>query len=204
MLSKELASSHLDASQRAFCSNKTKAIRLIAPAGSGKTHSMLWRCLNLASLEPDQSPRFLLFTFTRAARDELKDRVKNDATFAALRPLVEITTLNSWGFRRIKNRKFNIRLSVSKKDRYFIINNLLQPIWQKYPTIKTVLTSSKTGPRGSRAIMDLMDMLKGMGFRHDVHHKIEPFSQHVQWLIDNGLKAHVLGLLKILDDLEII
>ena len=34
----------LDYSQRAFCEHPDNAIRLLAPAGSGKTHTLLWRC----------------------------------------------------------------------------------------------------------------------------------------------------------------
>ncbi len=204
MISDQLANSYLDASQKTFCSKTVKSIRLLAPAGSGKTHSLLWRCLNHTLIAKDQSPKFLLFTFTRAARDELKDRLKNDETFAALRPFTEITTLNSWGFRRVKARKHSLRMCATRKDRYICMNNTLQPIWQKYPAIKAVITSSKTGPRATRAIMDLMDLLKGMGFRHDKHSRIDAFSNHVKWLESNGLKGHVEGFFKVLDDLEII
>lgn len=34
----------LDSSQRAFCELPGNAIRLLVPTGSGKTHTLLWRC----------------------------------------------------------------------------------------------------------------------------------------------------------------
>ena len=72
-----LSSYALDESQRQFCSIDGDSIRLLAPAGSGKTHSLLWRCKALLELSPKTKPRFLLFTFTRAARDELRDRIRS-------------------------------------------------------------------------------------------------------------------------------
>ena len=60
----------LDQFQRAFCESDAANIRLLAPAGSGKTHSLLYRCKEIA--EKQEGKRFLIVTFTRAARDELR------------------------------------------------------------------------------------------------------------------------------------
>src|SRR4051794_34576925 len=96
----------LDRSQLDFCNAPATNLRLLAPAGCGKTLSLLHRCKLLAEREERQRPRFLIVTFTVAARDELKTRLHEQAVFAPMRDMVEVTTLNSWGFRRIKNAAF--------------------------------------------------------------------------------------------------
>ena len=78
----ELLNAGLNRSQRKFCKlPASKNIRLLAPAGSGKTYSLLWRCLcihNELANVGKPSPRFIIVTFTRSAKYELEDRIKND------------------------------------------------------------------------------------------------------------------------------
>ena len=85
----------LDSSQRKFCDAPSGSnIRLLAPAGCGKTHCLLFRCKQLAERSLHSSrPRFLIVTFTRAAAGELQDRVNSDGQFSAIRDLVKISTL---------------------------------------------------------------------------------------------------------------
>jgi len=201
----KLIPAQLDESQWTFCTDEGRALRLLAPAGSGKTHSLLWRCLTLSGQAGEgTSPRFLVFTFTRAARDELRDRLKANPEFAPIAPNVEVTTLNAWGFRRLRGRLHNPRLVTSTTDRYFTMMNLLQPVWRSHPQVSDVLTDGRRRTRAARALMDLMDHLKSLGFRHDQHTDFEAFQNHVLWLYDNGMQAHVEGLHVQLEGLEII
>ena len=49
-----------------------RRVRLLAPAGSGKTHSLLWRCLAQHEATPNaRAPDSSYLTFTQAARDEI-------------------------------------------------------------------------------------------------------------------------------------
>ena len=57
-----------DASQSAFIESPARFIRLLAPAGSGKTTTMLFRCRKLLAENPHG--RILLLTFTRVAAEE--------------------------------------------------------------------------------------------------------------------------------------
>lgn len=70
-MEKLLLDAGLNRSQRKFCkAANRKSIRLLAPAGSGKTHSILWRCrclLDTCAAAGDPDPHFLIVTFTRAA-----------------------------------------------------------------------------------------------------------------------------------------
>ena len=85
----------LDASQRRFCESPAENVRLLAPAGCGKTLSLLFRCDYLAKRAKSQKPRFLIVTFTVAAKQELVSRLNEDKYFASIRDNVEVTTLNS-------------------------------------------------------------------------------------------------------------
>ena len=68
----EMLAAGLNRSQRKFCKMPiSKNIRLLAPAGSGKTFSLLWRCAYIHNehIKKDKpAPRFLIVTFTRAAK----------------------------------------------------------------------------------------------------------------------------------------
>lgn len=195
----------LDASQRAFCEDASKAVRLLAPAGSGKTYSLLHRCANrMDQTSAGKNVRFLVFTFTRAARDELRDRLKNNPAFSRLQPWIEVTTLNSYGFKYLKGKLHNLKLVTSQADRNWTLQNLLQPVWQQHDRVRTVLTDSKRKIRAGRTIMELNDIFKGLGFRHDSHSTPEKVGKHIAWLLECRVSAHLEMCLQTLDDLEII
>ena len=92
----------LDRSQLEFCQSDSQNIRLLAPAGCGKTASLLHRCRELIQ-RADHKPRFLIVTFTKSATVELKERVEHDPYFEPVRGQANITTLNAWGWNRIRN-----------------------------------------------------------------------------------------------------
>jgi len=197
---------NLDKTQRAFCLEPEKAFRLLAPAGSGKTYSILWRCLVAArqAAAKGEASRFLIFTFTRVARDELRDRVKSNPTFREINGCVDVNTLNGWGFRLLKSKIHSPRLLTSSSERSFLVSNDLQPIWKEHPALKTVLTDSKLKTRVQKGLMDKIDFLKGLGFRHDQHADLKSFKKHLQWLESAGLESHVGAFFSWLQDIEII
>lgn len=194
----------LDPVQLAFAQDPDTALRLLAPAGSGKTHSLLWRCLHQARASEKSNPRFLLFTFTRAARDELRDRLKNDLSFAPIQPLVEVTTLNAWGFRRLKQRSHNLRIVTGSGPIYNIVHNNLQPVWSKYPPLKEVLTQSRTKVRGAAALIKVSDGLKSLGFRHDQPNTKKTVAAYSTWLKTAGLEPYFHSILEELSDIGLI
>lgn len=200
-----IADSGLDSSQQGFCLEPLQAVRLLAPAGSGKTLSLLWRCLTVTrAAKPGENNRFLIFTFTRAARDELRERLRNDPRFRTVAPLVEVTTLNSWGYRRVKARMNNPKLLTGSTDRYWAIMNVLQPIWQEHAALKQTLTDSKRKNHAARQLMDLMDQMKSLGYRHDKHADYPSFENHTFWILKKGMDSHLEALVKALEDMEIV
>jgi len=175
----------MDSSQRAFCQAPVGNLRLLAPAGCGKTLSLLFRCKHLAEQNNGHRPRFLIVTFTRSARDELLARLNEDSRFACVRDIVEITTLNSWGFRRIKNVAFSPKLISSKADYHFAMLNQLQSVWMRHPRIKAAIEEQRnTVPRN---LMNVIDAFKSIGFDHTRHKKYEQYAQRVEELRSQGL-----------------
>lgn len=194
----------LDEFQLPFCNDSHRAIRLLAPAGSGKTHALLYRCLHQWRAAKTPKPRFLLFTFTKAARDELRDRLRTSPEFREVSGAVEVATLNAWGFRRLKSRTHSLRLIKSSQDVFWAVNNNLQPVWTRHKRMNELMTSTKARNRAARTIMNVMDGLKSLGFRHDIHHKADAFREHAQWLAKAGLVTYWANLLQTLADLQII
>lgn len=188
----------LDSSQLAFCQDPAPHLRLLAPAGCGKTTSLLFRCKHLSE-QTKARQRFLIVTFTRAARDELRSRLIEDAGFSHLRESIEISTLNSWGFRRVKNASFNPKLITSKADFHFAVLNQLQPVWLNHDQVRAVISEKKsTAPR---QLMELIDAFKSLGFDHVRHTNFEQFFERLGQLRDEGLEvtfaSHVNDLVRL-------
>jgi len=194
----------LDPSQRRFCSIDDGAVRLLAPAGSGKTHSLLWRCKTLAERSDRVKPRFLVFTFTRAAREELRDRLKSNVYFGDVAPLTTITTLNSWGFRLVKAVTSNPRLITKNNERYWLIDNVLQPIWRNYPHLKAILEDSRRKNKAGQDLLQSIDFLKSMGFRHDTLDAVRAFEKHLGYLVNCGMQPQLDGFFRRLVEMEIV
>jgi len=194
----------LDEFQLPFCKDSKRAIRLLAPAGSGKTHALLYRCLHQWRAAKKTKPRFLIFTFTKAARDELRDRLRTSPEFKEMAGAVDVATLNAWGFRRLKARTHGLRLISGSQQVFWAVNNNLQPVWTRHTRMNELMTSTKARNRAARTIMNVMDGLKSLGFRHDVHHKADAFQEHAQWLVKAGLITYFSTLIQTLADLQII
>lgn len=194
----------LDITQELFCASKSPNVRLLAPAGCGKTYSLLWRCLFLSKTSNKKNPYFLIVTFTNVAADVLKDRLKSDAHFLPIQPHVKIFTLNSYGYNYLKNRHKNIRLLASEEERkkFFLFD--LRSIWEEYPAINRTLTDNRLKHKAANSMMNILDHLKSLGFRHDIHKSKQKVMDHIDWLRKTGLESHFNKILNELIDLEII
>lgn len=179
----------LDTSQRAFCEAQEGHIRLLAPAGCGKTRCLLLRSKFLIDQARGQPPRIRIVTFTRAARDELRDRLADLAL-----DTVEVTTLNAWGFQRIRDASTSPKLITTKTDYHFAMLNQLQPVWQreKHKHIRDAITATRwSRANAPRMLMDMIDAFKSLGFDHKRCKTEERFllhwnnleSQNLQWMM---------------------
>jgi DNA helicase-2/ATP-dependent DNA helicase PcrA len=156
----------LNRNQRKFCKRPTsKNIRLLAPAGSGKTFSLLWRCKYIAEDHKKKEkvpPYFLILTFTRSACMELEERLNNNPDFKNIRATVR--TLNSWGWEQLKVP--NKSLVVDRFERRKLILNDLNTVISKYPSFVALTKSARHKYHNADLLIDLMDLLKSFGFVH--------------------------------------
>lgn len=186
----ELLSLLMNKDQSQFCFSENDFIRLLAPAGSGKTTSLLWRCLNLINAS-EKTANFLVFTFTRVARDELRDRINSNPEFNLLKGKVRIETLNQWGYNYIRNIKDGLQLKSTKQDFYFLVNNNLRPIWDRKPYLAKL--TNKTFKY--KLVVNIFSELKTLGFNHDFptnDNFLENFKTHLAWLKESGLEDYFI------------
>ncbi|CAN5564347.1 hypothetical protein BH11ARM2_BH11ARM2_13550 [soil metagenome] len=182
----------LDESQRRFCEASVGNTRLLAPAGCGKTLSLLFRCAYLAEQARPQKQRFLIISFTRAAQEELSSRVNEDSRISGLRDQVNITTLNSWGFRRLKDVTAYPRLVTTKDDFHFTVKNALQPVWSNHERVKAAIEAKPN--MVPKKIMDLLDGFKSIGFDHTRHTNLDTFLARNTELRNQGLGSMLDGI----------
>ena len=178
---------NLDQSQLEFCRSSAQHIRLLAPAGCGKTSSLLHRCRAIADRSGKEA-RFLIVTFTKAATHEVEQRLATDPEFATIRDLATVSTLNAYGYRRMRDQLRSTKLLSSAKDRHFAVQNQLRPIWSRYPQIDTAV--SRRGNQ-SRAIMNVIDALKNLGFDHTSDTNLERFRDRLESLQGQGLSHRI-------------
>ena len=154
----------LNRSQKKFCKMPVKKnIRLLAPAGAGKTFSLLWRCKFIAEeakKKGEAEPKFLIISFTKSAKLELENRIKEPA-FKGIN--ATIRTFNSWGWEQIKRP--GKELISNQMQKSALIKHDLQPILKKYPHISDAVKSPNKIQKAADVI-DLMDLLKSLGFTH--------------------------------------
>ena len=145
-------------------------------------------------------------TFTRAARDELIHRLNEATEFASLRDTTEITTLNSWGFRRIRNAAFSPKLITSRKEFHFAMRNQLQPVWQQHEHVQSAIQSKNSWKRSQapRILMDTLDEFKSLGFDHVRHQDSALFRAHWKELEGQGLGWRIEELINQLIRFEVL
>ena len=156
---------NLDSSQLEFVNSEAANIRLLAPAGSGKTTTLLYRCKRLLERTPGE--RVLLFTFTRVACEELKQRLRSISDFAGVKDSISVFTLNAYGNRLLKRKYAGFRqLGVDKKARHFVLANYLRPVVDKSPVIAANINNKSWVNKHANVILDMLDQLKSLGFDH--------------------------------------
>ncbi len=192
---------NLDESQLAFVNSPAPNIRLLAPAGSGKTTTLLYRCRRLIGQSPKD--KVLLFTFTRVACEELKQRLRTNPDFAEIRENVSVFTLNSYGNRLLKQRFAGFRqLGTDKKTRHFVLSNYLRPVVSASPVLAEKIESKSWVAKHSRAVLDLMDLMKSLGFDHEKMSSFEGFARHIVFLSENDMVLMVKSIIEKMKEIE--
>jgi len=153
-------------SQVSFIDSTDNFIRLLAPAGSGKTTTMLFKCKRL--LEANPNGRILLLTFTRIAAEELRQRMRRYSDFLPLCGRVDVTTLNAYGYRIVRNTFPDARLEESSSSwKVFALGNYLTEVLSESGTFGRYADDSKWMREHSPSLMDFFDTLKTLAVDHE-------------------------------------
>lgn len=168
-----------------FCNCQDDNIKLLAPAGSGKTYSILWRCKTISE-KSKKKEKFLIFTFTQVAKDELLDRINNNNEFAIIRENIKVITLNQWGYNYLRNSEKGLKLIVEKIEKKNLVKFDLKRNWNKKPNIAK-LEQKKMYPF-LHEIIEIFDILKSLGFKHTW--KDTEIEKHINWINENGLDLY--------------
>lgn len=190
----------LDEFQTRFCADTNRNIRLLAPAGSGKTHSLLYRCADVYRRQGG-SAKFLLITFTRAARDELRKRLALP-DFRDAAGSIEVSTLNGWGWRRVRSVFTNPRLMTSSYDRNMLSRNVLAPVIERHPIIVEAARTAKGN--FPELLLETIDLCKSLSFDHEEHAAELAHEALMEHLADIGCGAMLNILADNLEKLRII
>ncbi len=196
----------LDASQRAFIEAPVdQDIRLLAPAGCGKTLCLLHRCKHLAEQSRGQKQRFLIVTFTKTARDELRARVNESSEFTGIRDrsITNINNLNSWGLRRLKDVKIAAK-TITPNVYPVITLNDLQRVWTNYSHIQDAIQSKRNSDGALKLVMQMIDTSMSLGIDHERINSLEQFLNYCKVLQDQGLGKYLDDQVRELIRLEIL
>ncbi len=126
----------LDAYQQKAVESKWGPVRLLAPAGSGKTRTLVNR---VATLVKDRVPqaRILTLAFNTKAREEMQLRLKTMGLSQ-----VHVYTLHALGYRLLKQKvDWRVSTTDSHKRARHLLKNVLARKWPQYqPDLQSIDT----------------------------------------------------------------
>ena len=144
--------------------------------------------------------------FTRAAQQELSARLNENPEFSDLKDSVKITTLNSWGWYRIRQMSsvYHAKLITSDEQKFTLVHNDLKPIWKKHKKIKQAMTEGRKKNTFPKELIRVIDGFKSLGFDHLHHESFTEFSGYIDELYNQNLERQFQEYLDILRKFEIL
>ena len=183
------------AAQSKFIKSDAKFIRLLAPAGCGKTFSIVEKAKALFT--DNKKVKISIFTFTKNAANEIKDRCDNDTC-------VSVFTLNSWGNNYIKTANVlkNPRILEGKDKKWYVMSSL-QPVWSKseHSAKFEGLLTGRSRVRNSEKILDMIDNFANIGFKHiyftkDQKSNEKIYTEHLKFINKVSLSRYYSMIVK--------
>ena len=174
-----------DRSQVEFIQSSENSIRLLAPAGSGKTTTLLFRCKKL--LEENPSGRILLLTFTRVAAEELRMRMYRYSEFIPLCGHVDVTTLNAYGYRIVRHAFPQSRLvETTSRWKVFALEKYLREVCSCSKIYGAHVEDTGWMREHSPSLMDFFDTLKTLAIDHEEVAGDDALRMRLTWLAKAG------------------
>ncbi len=184
-----------DNDQQAFIRSDARTIRLLAPAGSGKTQSIVNRILSRCTQDPKSLEQFLVLTFDNAAATSLREKLADAITQTGRTELTAVTpnifTLNSFGYRLLRRslRDHCKRTQMgndSVRQAREIVREVLKSLRAAAPEKASLLPQRLA----ARVYVDLIGALKN----HIV--LVDELATHSQGAIDGVLHLVEMGLFR--------
>ena len=105
--------------QLAIRDEECLAVRILAPAGCGKTEALALRVAGLLERRQVEAPqRVLMLTFSNRARDNARDRLRSHLKPLALRATVTVSNLHGFAGRIVKAHGETIGLSSDSSAKF--------------------------------------------------------------------------------------
>lgn len=174
-----------DDSQKKFVESDAQNIRLLAPAGSGKTLTLLYRCKELLDRNPQQ--RILAFSFTRVARSELSRRLARLPELMKYAERIKISTLNSYGMGILREQAIAPQLIDRKVELLGEFRRLLREGMKHSSFLQKCVQDRNWVNRNAVAVMKLIDTFKALGFDHKAIGSREEFKAYAEKLTHDGI-----------------
>lgn len=152
----ESAAFSLDSTQRKLVESNSNYARVLAPAGSGKTRTLLAKAEKL--LSGSSRNRVLCLTFTNAAAGEFKQRAVHLAPTAQNR--LDVSTVNSFGNRLCHAMVDGLRTVTPGSRSFGAFCKIVKELFAEG------LWPGEANPRYYRPIYELSDKSKSLGFHH--------------------------------------
>lgn len=155
-----------DSDQRRFIESTAPVIRLIAPAGSGKTQSIVNRVLRRIG-QGESLSQFLILTFDNSAGQSLADKFRSGLASVSVSESPQVMTLNRFGFGlfpTVLGSRGNLRVGGNvKSDQREAVRRSLNEFKVARPDIWNLLPSKL----GYRVYHELFSMFKNNLFLPD-------------------------------------
>lgn len=153
----QLPDFELDQYQKAVLDTSADFLRVVAPAGAGKTQTLTAKTIQILSKKP--KARILCLTFTNAAAGEFNQRAQKIGSTLTNR--LQVSTVNAFGYEMLKS--LNNHLQIVKAGSPYI--------GRVYGVIKSLMMESevwdyKPNYRLYPDLYELMDLTKTLGFNH--------------------------------------
>ncbi|HLM59225.1 MAG TPA: ATP-dependent helicase [Pyrinomonadaceae bacterium] len=148
----------LDDFQKKVIKSKSKFLRVVAPAGAGKTQTLVAKATDI--LRSDQRAKVLCLTFTNAACREFEERAQENS--ASITNRLQVSTVNAFGYEILRALDKNLQ----------IISPNAKWIGRVYGVIKAAMAESEVWDYESKGklyscIYELSDLTKSLGFNHE-------------------------------------
>ncbi len=187
----------LDSAQSRFIQARNSHLRLLAPAGCGKTSCILWRCRALIEAKEQLSEplRILVVTLTKGAEVEINNRIATTAKLGMLPTYTTVSTLNAWGLRLLRQLESTLTLVSGQQKKLRCVRNELAGVIRRHPAIDEQVVCDKAYT--ATTLFDSLDTFKALGFDHMADRA--GLDQQMQWLTKHNLVGRVGQLI---DDLR--